>query len=232
MGNGHSMAAPIGTAGRPRCPDLPGSRLTDRHLFDLGDPMDWFRYYHDALDDPKVQGLSGDLFKAWINLLSIASGAKPRGVLPSLDEIAFRLRLPSEAVATTWAVLVQVGLFDQDESGRWIPHNWESRQKKSDISTPRVRAHRKLKRSRNGRGNKIETPQRERKREKQEDFSQERNPLVSLDAERSPPSARSRAPLADGSLARSPPGGSPQPFQWPSDEELEKWSKDQPNPFR
>jgi hypothetical protein len=190
--------------------------------------MDWFRYYHDALDDPKVQGLSGDLFKAWINLLSIASGAKPRGVLPSLDEIAFRLRLPSEVVTATWTALVQVGLFDQDEGGRWIPHNWESRQKKSDISTPRVRAHRKLKRSRNGRGNGIETPQRERKREKQKDLSQEINPSVSLDAERSPPSASSRAPLADGSLARSPPGGSPKPTNTlhMSDEEVDKWLKE------
>ena len=51
----------------------------------------WFRYYDEALDDPKVQRLSGDLFKVWVNLLSLAS--KNDGKLPSADDISFRLRI-------------------------------------------------------------------------------------------------------------------------------------------
>jgi len=33
----------------------------------------WFRFYNDALDNPKVQLLPSDLFKTWVNLLCIAS---------------------------------------------------------------------------------------------------------------------------------------------------------------
>jgi hypothetical protein len=179
--------------------------------------MDWFRYYHDALDDPKVQGLSGDLFKAWINLLSIASGAKPRGALPSLSEIAFRLRLSDETTADIWATLTQAGLFDQNEAGQWMPHNWGGRQKRSDSSTPRVQAHREMKRFGNGHGNGSETPQREEKKKKKN--SQVRSSSSSPSGENAPPSARSQA------SPRSPPDGAPTNSLHLSDEEIAQWLK-------
>jgi len=31
----------------------------------------WFRMYAEVLDDPKVQRLSGDEFKAWVNILCL-----------------------------------------------------------------------------------------------------------------------------------------------------------------
>ena len=51
----------------------------------------WFRFYDEALDDPKVQRLAPHLFKTWINLLCLAS--KEDGTMPSNDDIAFRLRI-------------------------------------------------------------------------------------------------------------------------------------------
>ena len=40
----------------------------------------WFRLYNDVINDPKVQRLDGETFKAWINILCLAS--KGGGVLP------------------------------------------------------------------------------------------------------------------------------------------------------
>ena len=33
----------------------------------------WFRMYEEILDDPKVQKLPDDLFKAWVNVLALSS---------------------------------------------------------------------------------------------------------------------------------------------------------------
>ena len=51
--------------------------------------MEWLRFYVNTLDNLKVQGLPGSIFKAWVNCLCLARIND--GVLPSLDVIAFRL---------------------------------------------------------------------------------------------------------------------------------------------
>jgi hypothetical protein len=35
--------------------------------------MKWLRLYSDVVSDPKVQRLPGEKFKAWVNLLCVAS---------------------------------------------------------------------------------------------------------------------------------------------------------------
>jgi hypothetical protein len=97
--------------------------------------MRWFRLYDDVLNDPKVQKLSGETFKLWINVLCIAS--KHGGVLPSLDDLAFQLRLPELVCKTEIDTLKAAGLIDGDK--RLKPHGWEKRQYKSDTSTERVK---------------------------------------------------------------------------------------------
>ena len=47
--------------------------------------MKWFRFYHDAIDDPKVQRLPGDVFKFWVNLLCLASRSNERGVVTAAE---------------------------------------------------------------------------------------------------------------------------------------------------
>ena len=103
----------------------------------------WFRLYDDVLNDPKVQRLNGELFKLWINVLCIAS--KHGGVLPSLDDLAFELRLPKLACKAEIDMLRAAGLIDGDKKLK--PHGWEKRQFKSDTSTDRVKRFRE--RSRN-----------------------------------------------------------------------------------
>lgn len=102
-------------------------------------PLPWFRFYTEALDDPKVQRLPPHLFKTWVNLLCLA--AQNNGYLPSLDDIAFRLRLSAQDAEQQISELILAGLLDITETGR-TPHNWSKRQYVSDSSTERVRKHR------------------------------------------------------------------------------------------
>ena len=95
----------------------------------------WFRFYHEALDDPKVQKLSPKTFKFWINLLCLA--ARNEGVLPSNSDISFSLRLTEDKTSALLSDLESRRLLDRKD-GRYVPHEWDKRQFKSDGSTERV----------------------------------------------------------------------------------------------
>lgn len=99
----------------------------------------WFRSYDEALDDPKVQRLSDALFRAWFNLMCVTS--KNKGEPFTIEEVEFRLRLTSTKAKATLAGLIDAGLIDEKD-GRYISHNWASRQFKSDVSNERVKRHR------------------------------------------------------------------------------------------
>lgn len=105
--------------------------------------MEWFRLYDCVLDDPKVQRLPPPLFKHWINLLCLANQSTPRGTLPAVPDIAFRLRIGEDQAHDVIAQLNAAGLLDQGETLE--PHNWPNRQKRSDDSAPRVAKHRATK---------------------------------------------------------------------------------------
>jgi len=105
--------------------------------------MRWFRFYDDALDDPKVQRLPPNLFKTWANLLCLAS--KANGRLPSNDDIAFRLRLSIHDAAQQVEDLILAELIDILPNGDRVPHNWNERQYASDSSAERMRKHRQKK---------------------------------------------------------------------------------------
>lgn len=109
----------------------------------------WFRFYDTAIDDPKVQRLQPALFKTWVNLLCVAS--QNNGVLPSMEDLSFRLRISRDETDGHIQALVTAGLLDE-AAGAISPHNWHARQFKSDVSTPRV------KRFRDGKRNVSETP--------------------------------------------------------------------------
>ena len=71
-------------------------------------------------------------------------------VLPSVDEIAFKLRMKSQKAQRILDALKAAGLFEDDETGTH-PHNWEGRQHKSDVEDPtaaeRVRRYRNRQRN-------------------------------------------------------------------------------------
>ena len=110
--------------------------------------MRWFRFYDEALDDPKVQRLAPNLFKTWVNLLCIAS--KSDGKLPSDDDLAFKLRISVQDAAQQMQDLILAELIDIGPKGERFPHNWQSRQYASDSSAERMRKHRKNKKENKG----------------------------------------------------------------------------------
>jgi hypothetical protein len=104
----------------------------------------WLRLYTGILDDPKVQRLEAEHFKGWVNLLCLAK--EHDGLLPSLEDIAFRLRLSGEDAESLVEELVKRGLLDSD--GKNVtPHNWHQRQFQSDVSTERVKRYRNVSRN-------------------------------------------------------------------------------------
>jgi hypothetical protein len=113
----------------------------------------WFRVYEDVLDDPKVQRLSGDLFKVLLNLWCLTS--RNDGVLPPLDEIVFATRMDYASCDKALKELQKRGLVE-NHSGTLKPHNWNVRQFKNDVSTNRVKRFRQ--RKRNGGETFHETP--------------------------------------------------------------------------
>jgi hypothetical protein len=102
----------------------------------------WFRFYEEVLDDPKAQRLPLVLFKAWVNILCLAS--KNNGNIP-VEDVSFALRVTEKAAEDILSDLGAAGLIDEFE-GTYSPHNWGKRQYKSDVSDPtaaeRMRRHR------------------------------------------------------------------------------------------
>lgn len=88
--------------------------------------MRWFRFYTEALHDPKVQLLPDKLFKDWINVL--CASAATNGVVPDEKALAFTLRVTTHSARNTLVKLRDAGLLDQDERGTLRVHNWDGRQ--------------------------------------------------------------------------------------------------------
>ena len=105
----------------------------------------WFRMYDEVLDDPKVQRLSADDFKAWINILCVAS--RNDGKIPPIADLSFALRLSANDARTLVERFLNGGLIDRRTGGadgwHYAPHGWDKRQYKSDTSTARVKRFRK-----------------------------------------------------------------------------------------
>lgn len=112
--------------------------------------MQWFRFYSEALNDPKVQALEPQLFKHWINLLCVSCNSN--GTLPeTFQEIAFLLRVSDNDAITVIERLHNATLIDRVNGGvngyRYAIHGWNKRQYKSDISTDRVKRFRSVTRN-------------------------------------------------------------------------------------
>lgn len=108
-----------------------------------GRRLQWFRFYSDVVNDPKVQRLSPPLFKTWVNLLCLA--AERDGQLPSIDDMAFQLRLSVHEAQQQIDDLILAGLVDIQPDKSLSPHNWNLRQFKSDTSADRTRKYRENK---------------------------------------------------------------------------------------
>ena len=106
----------------------------------------WFRFYSEALNDPKVQELDPEMFRYWVNILCIASDNHERGVLPETFHVAFHLRITVEKATEILQKLEDHGLLGRHE-GKLSPHNWSRRQFQSDDAYERVKRFRSEKRN-------------------------------------------------------------------------------------
>lgn len=107
----------------------------------------WFRLWNDLIASDKVQMLSGDDFKAWINLLVLANRGEPRGFLPAVNRVAFNLRCSAAEAGAILDRLKDAGLIDVID-GQMKPHDWDHWQPDRDgQSTARVREWREKKRA-------------------------------------------------------------------------------------
>jgi len=106
----------------------------------------WFRAYAEARHNPKIQRLPPATFRAWFNLLCLT--CERDGALPPVDVLAFELRMSVPATRKIVAELVEKRLLDVLGDG-FLPHDWNERQFKADVSTPRVRAFRERRSKRN-----------------------------------------------------------------------------------
>lgn len=65
----------------------------------------WVRLYVDVPDNPKVQSLAPELFRFWVNCLCLA-GRSDEGLLPSLEHMAWTLRMQPQKVSQLIEALV------------------------------------------------------------------------------------------------------------------------------
>lgn len=93
----------------------------------------WWRAHEDAVDNPKLQRMPGNLFKAWFNLMCLAS--RNDGALPPIADIAFGLRKTEQQVTAILADLRERKLVDEVD-GVMRPHDWDERQFKTDTKDP------------------------------------------------------------------------------------------------
>ncbi|WP_342711525.1 hypothetical protein AAFG13_06695 [Bradyrhizobium sp. B124] len=99
----------------------------------------WFRMHRATINDPKVMRLPEVMRWRWAAMLCLTSDD---GLLPSVADIAFSLRISEDDAAATLRHLHAAVLFDEIEPGVYAAHNWEAHQYKSDSSTARVQKHR------------------------------------------------------------------------------------------
>jgi len=104
----------------------------------------WWRAYEESVDHPKLLLLSDRAHRAWFNLLCLAS--TNGGRLPERKVIELKLRLPAGKVDDVFKELMAVELLEDDGNGL-VPHNWNVRQYKSDVSTDRVKRFRERERN-------------------------------------------------------------------------------------
>jgi hypothetical protein len=105
--------------------------------------MKWFRLYAEIIDDMKIVKFPDDEFRVFIFLLGMAAEEEKEGILTgTLDQISWRLRLPTELIKRSIARMKELNILAQVENGLQFI-NWKKRQFRSDDVSERVRKFRK-----------------------------------------------------------------------------------------
>lgn len=115
--------------------------------------MQWFRLWHEMIEDQKIGTLTDAQFRTWIEILCLASMAGNCGNTNlTVAEAEWKLR---RNVSETFQELLNRGLVTlHKEKGRETISvtKWKKRQYQSDNVTERVQKHREKKRYSNDTG--------------------------------------------------------------------------------
>lgn len=107
--------------------------------------MNWFRVYHDIIDDPKVLSLPRAARWHIVELFAVTSRQTLRGSLPSLKELAIHMRLSLRKTKEVIQLMIDHGFIDESEDGSTLAiHGWDKRQFKSDDVNDRVKRFRNV----------------------------------------------------------------------------------------
>jgi hypothetical protein len=102
----------------------------------------WFRFYHDAYRNPKVQDLRPELFKFWVNVLCVASESTPRGTIASEAHLRLALGLTKPTTKRWVSELEALALLHRSEHGALRPHDWDKLQPEGDDAGKRKKRQR------------------------------------------------------------------------------------------
>jgi len=80
------------------------------------------------LDDPKVAKLSDSSYRRFIECLLLAGEADEGGILPPIDDMAWRLRLSNDALEKDLSRLALSGLLHLNEMEQWVVTKFDDRQ--------------------------------------------------------------------------------------------------------
>lgn len=104
----------------------------------------WIKLYIEILHDPKMGVLSDRLWRRTIEIFLIAGDYNQKGKLPSLDHMAWMLRMSAEPLESDLVELQKKKIVDYID-GDWYVVNFADRQRKR-TSTERVRRYRERQR--------------------------------------------------------------------------------------
>jgi hypothetical protein len=90
----------------------------------------WVKLYQDILDDPKIGRLRVELKWRFIECLLVAGENGEEGILPTAQDMAWRLRYNFEQLETDLGELAEAGLIDMVD-GRWRVTKFRQRQEPS-----------------------------------------------------------------------------------------------------
>jgi hypothetical protein len=104
----------------------------------------WLSLWDKTLDTPKVQRLPAETFKGWVNLLCLANRQAESGRLPSVEDIAFALRIQTDDAQRLVDDLVNASLIDR--KGKILTmHDWDDHQQTGRTNAERAREYRERK---------------------------------------------------------------------------------------
>ena len=95
----------------------------------------WLKLYHEMLDDPKVARLNDSAYRRFIECLLMAGELDENGLLPPLEDMAWRIRVSETALAQDMTRLALGGMVElQEHEGeeRWLVSQFAKRQSPMD----------------------------------------------------------------------------------------------------